>query len=244
MTTNHVPFLRPRAGAGRAAVLAGVLALGAALAPAPLPAQTTTATPPVLAPSADGDKAIPWLSNLLEALKPGVDTSLPESTRALAQRLEHQLDAGKAGQTLAEIDERLAADKQKSPDATNAQLLFLKGRALSQLGRRDEAKAVYRDMTERFPELPEPWNNLAALEAADGQLDQAKVALDMAIRTAPDYAVARENLGDLYIMLAARSYGTATKLNPRDASASQKETETRKLLGAPASSDHLPRTPR
>lgn len=244
LTTNHVPFLRLRGGAGRAAALAGVLALGAALAPAPLPAQTTTATPPVLAPSSDGDQAIPWLSNLLEALKPGVDTSLPESSRALAQRLERQLDEGKAAQTLAEIDDRLAADKQKSPDATNAQLLFLKGRALSQLGRRDEAKAVYRDMTERFPELPEPWNNLAALEVADGRLDQAKVALEMAIRTDPNYAVARENLGDLYIMLAARSYGTATRLNPRDAGASQKETETRRLLDAPASSDHPPRTPR
>jgi Tfp pilus assembly protein PilF len=99
-------------------------------------------------------------------------------------------------------------------------------------------------MTERFPELPEPWNNLAALEVADGRLDQAKVALEMAIRTDPNYAVARENLGDLYIMLAARSYGTATKLNPRDAGASQKETETRKLLEPPASSEPPPRTPR
>ena len=244
LTTNHVPLPRPRAGAVRAAALAALLALGAALAPAPLPAQTTTATPPVLAPSSDGDQAIPWLSNLLEALKPGVDTSLPESTRALAQRLERQLDEGKAAGTLAEIDDRLAADKQKSPDTTNAQLLFLKARALSQLGRRDESKAVYRDMTERFPELPEPWNNLAALEVADGWLDQAKVALEMAIRTAPDYAVARENLGDLYIMLAARSYGAATKLNPHEAGASQKETETRKLLDAPPSSESPSRTPR
>ena len=62
-------------------------------------------------------------------------------------------------------------------------------------------------MTERFPELPEPWNNLAALEVADGRLDQAKAALDMAVRTDPGYAVAHENLGDLYMMLAARSYG-------------------------------------
>src|SRR5690606_31560004 len=95
----------------RPAALAAALAVFAALAPAPLPAQTTTATPPVLAPSSAGD--IPWLSNLLEALKPGVDTSLPESTRAMTERLERQLNEGKAAETLAEIDERLAADTQK-----------------------------------------------------------------------------------------------------------------------------------
>lgn len=225
----------------RPAALAAALAVFAALAPAPLPAQTTTATPPVLAPSSAGD--IPWLSNLLEALKPGVDTSLPESTRAMTERLERQLNEGKAAETLAEIDERLAADTQKSPDTTNAQLLFLKARALNQLDRREEAKAIYRDMTQRFPELPEPWNNLAALEVADGRLDQAKVALEMAIRTAPDYAVARENLGDLYIMLAARSYDAAGKLNPGEDAARQKGTETRKLLEPSPSPESQPRTP-
>ncbi|MDX3907719.1 MAG: tetratricopeptide repeat protein [Pigmentiphaga sp.] len=235
MATTNVLFtvLRGIRRGGPAAALYAAAAL-CALAPSSLPAQTTTPTPPVLAPSSSGD--IPWLSNLLEALKPGVDTSLPESSRAMTERLERQLNEGRAAETLAEIDERLAADKQKSPDTTNAQLLFLKARALNQLDRREEAKAIYRDMTQRFPELPEPWNNLAALEVADGRLDEAKTALEMAIRTAPDYAVARENLGDLYIMLAARSYEAAGKLNPTDDGARQKQTETRKLLdGAPAS---------
>ncbi|VCU70782.1 Tetratricopeptide repeat protein [Pigmentiphaga humi] len=222
--------------------LAAAAALAAVLAPAGLSAQTTTATPPVLAPSSAGD--IPWLSNLLEALKPGVDTRLPESKRAMAERLERQIDQNQAADALAEIDRQLDADREKSPDSVNAQLLFLKGRALAQLGRRDEAKAVYQDMTQRFPELPEPWNNLAALEVADGRLDQAKVALEMAIRTAPDYAVARENLGDLYMMLAARSYGTAGKLNPADTGAARKEADTRKLLEPSAPAEPSNRNPR
>ncbi|MBX6317435.1 tetratricopeptide repeat protein [Pigmentiphaga sp.] len=225
---------------GRLVFLAALATL-ASLAPGSLPAQTTTATPPALAPSSSGD--IPWLSNFLDRLKPGVDTSLPESTRAMVERLERQLAQGTdAADTLAEIDERLDEDRQKSPHTVNAQLLFLKAAALNQLNRREEAKDIYRDMTQRFPELPEPWNNLAVLEAADGRLDEARTALEMAIRTAPDYAVARENLGDLYIMLAARSYDAASKLDPSDGTR-QKGAETRKLLEPSRPSQPQSRTP-
>jgi tetratricopeptide (TPR) repeat protein len=213
---------------------ASALACWAVLAFQPAAAQTATPTPPILPSPSDIDSSIPWLAHLLEALKPGVDTSLPESKRALAERLSKQLEEGRAQATLDEIDSLFETSQQRSPETVDAQLLFLKARALNQLGRRDEAKQVYRDMTERFPELPEPWNNLASLEVADGRLDQARDALQMALRNDPNYAVAHENLGDLYIMLAARSYGEALRLDPRNAAALRKQSAARKVLQAPS----------
>jgi Tfp pilus assembly protein PilF len=46
------------------------------------------------------------------------------------------------------------------------------------------------------------------------QLDKARTALEMAIRTDPGYAIARENLGDVYARLASESYGQALQLDP------------------------------
>ena len=39
----------------------------------------------------------------------------------------------------------------------------------------------FEQLTEDFPELPEPYNNLAVLYAADGQLDRARAALELAL---------------------------------------------------------------
>jgi tetratricopeptide (TPR) repeat protein len=50
----------------------------------------------------------------------------------------------------------------------------------------------------------EPYNNLAVLRAAQGQLDEARVALEAALRADPAHREARENLGDLYVRLAVR----------------------------------------
>ncbi|GAA4334803.1 hypothetical protein GCM10023144_27420 [Pigmentiphaga soli] len=219
-------------------------ALGLAPAAGGAQAQTQTATPPpLLGPDVSGDTGPPWLNHLLDALKPSIDTRLPESIRATYARLEGQIADGHAADALAEIDRRLDDDKRRSPETTDVQLLFLKAYALDRLGRREEAKALYRQMTERFPELPEPWNNLAALEAADGRLDEAKTALDMAVRTDPGYTAARENLGDLYMMLAARSYGEAGKLDPNAAGAREKREGIKSLLEAPGASgtDRNPR---
>jgi tetratricopeptide (TPR) repeat protein len=191
----------------------------------------------------DADITLPWLSRLLESLKPSIDTSLPESTRAATARLEKELDEGKAEQALPEIEQRLkASTEQNRGGGEDVQMLFLKARALNMQGKRAEAKDIYRDMTQRFPELPEPWNNLAALEVLDGRLEQAKMALDTAIRNDPSYAVARENQGDLFMMLAARSYNDALKLAPQNAAARDKESGIKSLLEAKTPLSTSPRT--
>jgi ketosteroid isomerase-like protein len=68
-------------------------------------------------------------------------------------------------------------------------------------------------LTEDFPELPEPYNNLAVLYASQNQFDKARTALEMAIRTNPSYATAHENLGDVYARLASQAYNKALQLD-------------------------------
>jgi Flp pilus assembly protein TadD len=96
----------------------------------------------------------------------------------------------------------------------DAQLRFARGVALHQLNRLPEAETAFAEMTLTFPELPEPYNNLAVVRAAQGQLEQARSALEDAVRAVPGYAVAHENLGDIHAQLAARSYRNAQKLDP------------------------------
>ena len=107
----------------------------------------------------------------------------------------------------------------------DVQLLFLKGRALGALDRHDEAIDVYRDMTVRYPELPEPWNNLAAEYIKQGKLDLARDALSMALTADPNYGVARANLGEVELMLAKRSFTDAAQLGVRAAGAKAAKTQ-------------------
>lgn len=116
--------------------------------------------------------------------------------------------SGKQTEALAKIDS-LLGEKAERPD-----LRFLKGVLLVEVRRIDEALPVFQQLTEEFPELPEPYNNLAALYAARGDFEKARMALDGALRANPGFAVAHENLGDVYAQLARQSYQRALKLDP------------------------------
>lgn len=96
----------------------------------------------------------------------------------------------------------------------DARLRFLKGLALFQLKRMADAEHEFSGLIEEYPELPEPYNNLAVVRAAQGNLEGARDALEAAIRSVPDYAVAYQNLGDLYLQLAAQRWRHAQKLAP------------------------------
>ena len=89
---------------------------------------------------------------------------------------------------------------------------FIKGMILSEQGKSAEAINIFQKLTEDYPELPEPYNNLAVLHASAGNYDKARVALERAIRTNPAYATAHENLGDVYAKLASQSYDKAMQL--------------------------------
>jgi Flp pilus assembly protein TadD len=70
---------------------------------------------------------------------------------------------------------------------------------------------VFTQLTQDYPELPEPHNNLAVLLAADGDLDGARRALESALRVQPDYPIAQENLGDVHLRMAVRAWDQAAR---------------------------------
>jgi Flp pilus assembly protein TadD len=111
------------------------------------------------------------------------------------------------------------------------QARFLKGVVETAEGRTDEAIATFRALTEDYPEIPEPYNNLAVLYAKKGDFNGARIALETAIAAAPDFAVAHENLADLYARLAAENYERAAKLDPANKTAPAKLVLARQLLG-------------
>lgn len=132
--------------------------------------------------------------------------------------------AGRHADALARIDQALAA-KPRDP-----QMRFLKGVVQTEAGRTADAIATFTRLTEDYPELPEPYNNLAVLYADQNQFDKARAALEMAIRTNPGYATAHENLGDVYARLAAQSYARAAQLAPGNAALAPKQALLRELL--------------
>ena len=113
----------------------------------------------------------------------------------------------------------------------NAQALFMKGVFLAEQGRRDEAIRTFTDVTEKFPNLPEPYNNLAVLYADQGQFDKARKALETAIKTHPSYATAHENLGDIYARMASEAYDKALQLDTGNARAQSKLSLIKDLFG-------------
>ncbi|MCC2677357.1 MAG: hypothetical protein K0R58_4304, partial [Ramlibacter sp.] len=94
------------------------------------------------------------------------------------------LRAGRHADALAKADQYLAA-KPRDP-----QMRFMRGVILTEAGKTNEAIAAFVKITEDYPELPEPYNNLAVLYAGQSQFDKARAALEMAIRTNPSYATA------------------------------------------------------
>ncbi|MBS0467097.1 MAG: tetratricopeptide repeat protein [Proteobacteria bacterium] len=121
------------------------------------------------------------------------------------------LRTGKAQEALIKADQRIAANPR------DPQLRFLRGVAQADTGKQADAITTFTKLTEDYPELPEPYNNLAVLYANQNQLDKARTALEMAIRTNPAYATAHENLGDIYAKLAGQAYNKALQLDASQA---------------------------
>lgn len=122
---------------------------------------------------------------------------------ATARVIELQFRGGEPQQALQRLAQALAARP------ADASLRFLQGVLLSESRRPADAVPVFERMTEDFPDLPEPYNNLAVLQAAAGQLDRARALLETALRLDPTYRTAHENLGDVFVRLAQRAYETA-----------------------------------
>ncbi len=95
----------------------------------------------------------------------------------------------------------------------DAQARFLKGLILTEQGKTADAIKMFSALTDDYPDLPEPYNNLAVLYAGQGKYDKAKQLLEKAISTHPSYATAHENLGDIYAKMASQAYDRALQLD-------------------------------
>ena len=138
------------------------------------------------------------------------------------------LKSGKQTQALTKVEQALSA-KPRDP-----QMRFLKGVIQTELGKPTDAIGTFTKLTEDYPELPEPYNNLAVLYASSAQFDKARAALEMAIRTNPSYSTAHENLGDIYANLASQAYSKALQLGGSSNSLQPKLTLIRELFSPTA----------
>jgi tetratricopeptide (TPR) repeat protein len=144
------------------------------------------------------------------------------------QDASRMLKAGQHQQALERVNKVLVA-KPRDPQAR-----FLKGLIFTDQGNTKDAIDIFTKLTQDYPELPEPYNNLAVIYAAQGQYDKARVALEQSIRTHPSYATAYENLGDVYAKLASQAYDKALQIDSTNKGAQNKLSLVRDLVGGAA----------
>ena len=145
--------------------------------------------------------SVPFLSFLIIEPDPVVKNAIPTHIEKLTKERKFA-DAIKA------IDAALV----KSP--RNVQLRFLKARLQIELRDPVSAKSTWIEITQQFPELPEPYNNLAALSANQGKWIEARDYLELALKLRPDYVTAQGNLAEVYLRLSELNYQSASKLQP------------------------------
>ncbi|CAN5304353.1 tetratricopeptide repeat protein [soil metagenome] len=138
------------------------------------------------------------------------------------------LRAGKSTEALSKADAYIAS-KPRDP-----QMRFLRGVILTEQGKQADAITAFTQLTQDFPELPEPYNNLAALYAQQSEFDKARAALETSLKLNPKYTTAQENLGDVYARLAAQAYGKVQQLEPGSASVPPKLALIRQIFNAPS----------
>ncbi len=145
--------------------------------------------------------------------------SLPAGIRAIdRQRREgHPEDALKAA------DAWIASHPEDTAGP------FMRGLALADLGRLDEAIATLEALANAHPELDQPLNNLAVLHARRGALDRAREALEQALRANPKNTIALANLADLHLRLAIDAYQQLTRLDPTHLTAARNLLKLREL---------------
>lgn len=146
----------------------------------------------------------PVLAVLLGCLALG---SMPAHASRAVDEVTKLLDQGNAKQAAAQADSYL---KQNPGDV---EMRFVRGVIASEQKQSAQAIKIFSALVREYPSMPEPYNNLAVLYAAEGQERKAAEALEQAIRTNPSYTTAHENLGDLYARMASEAYSKALQLD-------------------------------
>lgn len=152
-----------------------------------------------------------------------------------AQKLARE---GRRAEALALADEAIAERPR------DARMRFLKGVILSEQGRKAEAEAAFAALAIDFPELADPYNNLAVLYASEGRLNEALGALQAALRNDPRHVAARENLGDVYLALAIEAWAAAQAGRPADPAQLQRKLRLAREIQPAAPTPPPPAAPR
>ncbi|WP_051376844.1 tetratricopeptide repeat protein [Burkholderia sp. WSM2232] len=150
---------------------------------------------------------------------PAVRDNTPEIDASIAQK-DWQA-------SLTQLDARIASNPR------DAQAKFKRATVLAHLNRDDEAISAFTELTQLYPELPEPYNNLAALYAKHGRYVEARAALETATKVNPGYGLAYENLGDLYLRMANEAYRRAQSLGKTSAATTQRIADIQKIVAPP-----------
>ena len=147
----------------------------------------------------------------------------PPPPPSAATEISELMKAGQNDEALRRADARLKDNPR------DAQVRFMRGVILAEQGKTVEATVAFETLTQEFPELPEPYNNLAVIHAAQGRYDSAYALLQQALVAQPNYATAYENLGDLYLSMAEQAYAKALGLDAKNRVAEAKLETTREL---------------
>lgn len=99
--------------------------------------------------------------------------------------------------------------KALAKNPKSVQLRFQRCVVLEKSGDTEAARRELNRFTAMYPEIPEPYNNLAAIESSAGNLDKAEELLKTALRLRPVFRNARINLANLYLVRALTNYKEA-----------------------------------
>lgn len=183
------------------------------------------------------DRAVPRFSRLLtRAALSAALLALPGFTAAQAPVIVPPTSYDEVSRLVRakQFDEALnRAQAYLQTNPRDPQMRFLVGLAQDQKGDKAAALETFTSLTQDHPELPEPHNNLAVLHAAAGRYDEARVALEAAIRANPRYGVALENLGDVYARLAERAWRSAQSVDGANARLAPKLRAVQGVLDTP-----------
>ena len=149
-------------------------------------------------PGLSDSVAVPFLSFLIIEPDPVTRNGIPSAIEKLVKAKQYP-------EAIEQINQQL----KKTPG--NVQLRYVKARMQIELRQWAEAKKTLIEITQQFPELPEPYNNLAALAANQENWIEARDYLELALKLRPSYTVAAANLGEVYIRLGAQAYDNAAK---------------------------------
>ncbi|MEH6579219.1 MAG: tetratricopeptide repeat protein [Amphritea sp.] len=162
----------------------------------------------------DEERAINGESSLTQGQPHTRNADLQQKIDFNAQLLADQLkkahalqSQGNYGAAFTEVDNYLVSH----PKDPNGWLLY--GIALMDQNKLSATEDAFSKLVKLYPNAPEPYNNLAAIYARQGENNKAVNTLLQAFNTHPSYALVQQNLKTVYASLATQAYNRALDLD-------------------------------